>query len=87
MTKKTETLEQRIAREREEMRLAWQLTPSEVDDGPSPYPCFTAGYKAWEEGSAGVPRFASPIRPTSTRTDEHASVRRPLFSERLVANR
>jgi hypothetical protein len=40
----------RIERERREMALKpWQLAPSEVDDGPSPWPSGTAGFDAWQE--------------------------------------
>jgi hypothetical protein len=44
-----ETLEQRINREREEMKLApWQFAPSEIDDGPSPY-LDGAGLDSWKQ--------------------------------------
>jgi hypothetical protein len=45
-----ETLQQRIARERHEMNLMpWQFAPSEIGDGPSPYPPGTAGHESWRQ--------------------------------------
>jgi hypothetical protein len=38
----------RIDRERGDMALKpWQLAPSEVDDGPSPWPRGSSGYASW----------------------------------------
>lgn len=40
----------RIADERKRMNLRpWQLAPSEVDDGPSPWPPNCGGYQSWQE--------------------------------------
>jgi len=45
-----ETLAEQIARERREMALKpWQLAPSEVDAGPSPWPRGSAGFDAWQQ--------------------------------------
>lgn len=45
-----ETLQQRIKRERQELRLQpWQFSPSEIDDDESPYPPGTAGYESWQQ--------------------------------------
>lgn len=47
--KKSE-LKKRIRRERSEMGLKpWQLSPSQVNDGPNPYSPSCAGWAAWEE--------------------------------------
>ncbi len=41
-------LADRIALERKVLGLKpWELAPSEVDDGPSPWPPGTAGYESW----------------------------------------
>lgn len=41
-------LKERIRRERQAMNLApWQFAPSEVDDGPNPWPKGTAGHTSW----------------------------------------
>lgn len=43
-------LERRIARERKVLNLRpWQLAPSEIDDGPCPYPPSCAGFESWHE--------------------------------------
>lgn len=45
-----ETLQRRIARERQELRLMpWQFAPSEIDDDESPYPPGTAGHESWRQ--------------------------------------
>jgi hypothetical protein len=49
----TETLKQRIERERRELGLKpWQFAPSQVDDGPSLYPPGSAGHPAWLQAQA-----------------------------------
>jgi len=47
------TREQRIAAEREQMNLRpWQFAPSEIDDGPCPYPPGSAGAQGWAQAQA-----------------------------------
>lgn len=49
------TRAERIARERRKLRCApWQLSPSEIDDGPNPYAANPgcAGYAAWQQAQA-----------------------------------
>ena len=48
-----ETRKARIRRERAEMNLRpWQMSPSQVDDGPSHWPEGTAGNSSWQEAQA-----------------------------------
>ena len=48
-----ETRKARIRRERAEMNLRpWQMSPSQVDDGPSHWPEGTVGKSSWQEAQA-----------------------------------
>ncbi len=48
-----EELEEKIRREREALGCKpWEFAPSEVDDGPNPYPPGTAGHASWERAQA-----------------------------------
>jgi hypothetical protein len=41
-------IDERIAEERRRLHLRpWEIAPSEVDDGPNPYPVRSAGHSAW----------------------------------------
>lgn len=45
-----EALKQRIERERAALKLKpWQFSPSEVDDGASPWPPGSAGHASWQQ--------------------------------------
>ena len=51
----TEAQRKRVKRERERLRLRpWQLSPSEIDDGPNPYAATPncAGNAAWKQAQA-----------------------------------
>lgn len=58
---------ERIRREREALQLKpWEFAPSEVDDGPCPYPPTTGGAVAWARAVELLHRWNEARRHQAT---------------------